>query len=172
MLRQVFNGAGTIFKFGANVQSRSLSTSGQMLVEKCINRIQLLGRVGRTPAQFGMEPRTTVAFSLATNRAVKVTKEDGTDELELRPCWHTINVHKPQLQEYVLKYIEKGSRLLLNGRIEYRNLTKGENAPRTVTVIVVDDMVIISSPRYGQVEESQETLAEGEVVAEEAPIPK
>lgn len=43
-----------------------------------INRIQLLGRVGRTPAQFGMEPRTTVAFSLATNRAVKVTKEDGT----------------------------------------------------------------------------------------------
>ena len=33
-------------------------------------------------------------------------------------------------------------------------------------------MVIISSPRYGQVEESQETLAEGEVEAEEAPIPK
>lgn len=30
------------------------------------------------------------------------------DELELRPCWHTINVHKPQLQEYVLKYVEKG----------------------------------------------------------------
>lgn len=29
------------------------------------------------------------------------------------------------------------SRLLLNGRIEYRNLTKGENAPRTITVIVV-----------------------------------
>ena len=61
MLRRVFNGAGvrriwscmclrvlvcvfqTIFKFGANVQSRSLSTSGQMLVEKCKCVISISG---------------------------------------------------------------------------------------------------------------------------------
>ena len=34
--------------------------------------------------------------------------------------WHSINVIRPALQEIVLKYVKKGTRVLVNGRLEYQ----------------------------------------------------
>ena len=57
-----------------------------------------------------------------------------------RTTWHLLNIRIPWLREYALNYIRKGSRLLINGRLEYTQSTKEDGTVKDHTIIVVGEL--------------------------------
>lgn len=94
-----------------------------------MNKVILIGRVGKEP----VVTDTVAKFSLATDG---YKKDDGTKTTE----WHSIKVFG-KLKEIVEKYVKKGARLCVEGRIQTQ---KWED--KFYTDIVVEKLEIIDFP--------------------------
>ncbi|KAG5327541.1 SSBP protein, partial [Pseudoatta argentina] len=105
-------------------------------IEKCVNNVTLLGRVGADPQKRGSE-HPVVLFSLATHTNYKY--ESG--EFMQRTDWHKICIFKPNLRESVYKYLKKGQRVMVNGRISYSEFKDAEGKNVLATSIIADDII-------------------------------
>jgi single-stranded DNA-binding protein len=56
-----------------------------------------------------------------------------------RTAWHLLNVRNPRLRDIILDNIYKGTRLMVNGRLEYTQSTREDGSTREYTVIVVGE---------------------------------
>ncbi|CAH1635259.1 unnamed protein product [Spodoptera littoralis] len=83
--------------------------------EKTINQVTLLGRVGADPQKRGSEEHPVINFPLATHYSYKY--ESG-DMLQ-RTDWHRISIFKPGLRDTVYKYLKKGQRVYITGKLSY-----------------------------------------------------
>uniref|UniRef100_A0A0K8TSF7 Putative single-stranded dna-binding protein n=1 Tax=Tabanus bromius TaxID=304241 RepID=A0A0K8TSF7_TABBR len=106
-------------------------------IEKTLNSVTLLGRVGADPQKRGNEEHPVVTFSLATHNNYRYESGDWSQ----RTDWHRIVVFKPNLRESVLEYLKKGQRTLVQGRITYGEITDQEGKQRLSTSIIADDVV-------------------------------
>ncbi|XP_011689414.1 PREDICTED: single-stranded DNA-binding protein, mitochondrial [Wasmannia auropunctata] len=106
-------------------------------IEKCVNNVTLLGRVGTEPQKRGSAEHPVVIFSLATHTNYKY--EAG--EFMQRTDWHRICVFKPNLRDTVYKYLKKGKRAMINGRISYNEVTGADGNVSTSTSIIADDVI-------------------------------
>ena len=52
-----------------------------------------------------------------------------------KTTWHSINVFKPYLQDVVMKLVQKGSRVYINGRLSNTKYVK-DGAEKYITVII------------------------------------
>lgn len=112
-------------------------------VEKSINRVSLMGRVGNDPQLRGTEKNPVLLFSLATHENFR----NETGRLQQKTMWHRIGIFKPGLREAVFKYLKKGQRLYVTGNITYSNLKDpATNTARVATTIVADDVIVLSGP--------------------------
>ena len=120
-------------------------------MSRCINKITLLGNVGRDPDVNTTADGTKVAhLSMATSR--RVPRNGGFEE---RTEWHRLTLWD-RLAQLAEDYIRKGDRLFVEGRMEYDSYERnGETIP--TAEITVRDLVLLGSPRN----------ASGEVGAEE-----
>lgn len=107
-----------------------------------VNKVILLGNVGQDPRVKYFDTGSAVAtFSLATtDRAY--TLSNGTQVPE-RTEWHNI-VTSNRLAEIVDKYVHKGDKLYLEGKIRTRSYNDQAGATRYVTEIYVDNMEMLS----------------------------
>nr|CAG4644525.1 EOG090X0O5J [Lepidurus arcticus] len=106
-------------------------------LEKTVNQITLLGRVGSTPTKRGSSEHPVVVFSLATQSNYQYSSGDVSQKAE----WHRICVFKPYLRETAFKYVTKGQRVLVMGRLIYGDVKDNEGNSRQVASIVADDIV-------------------------------
>lgn len=53
-----------------------------------------------------------------------------------RTNWHLINVRPPSTQQYVMKYVKKGSRVFVGGRIEYLRSQDEQGETKDLAVII------------------------------------
>ncbi|XP_058806852.1 single-stranded DNA-binding protein, mitochondrial isoform X2 [Phymastichus coffea] len=106
-------------------------------IEKTINQVTLLGRVGAEPQKRGNEEHPVVVFSLATHINYRY---DGGDLMQ-KTDWHRICVFKPTLRETVYNYLRKGQRVLINGRLSYGEIRDEEGNAKTTTSVIADDIV-------------------------------
>lgn len=108
---------------------------------KSVNRVTLLGNVGRDPEVKALTGGNVVAeFSLATSTGGYTTK-DGR-EVPQKTQWHRIKAFGA-ITSNIEKYVKKGSTIYVEGRIEYIEYEKnGEK--RTVTEIILEDMSLLS----------------------------
>lgn len=97
-----------------NIQT-STDIDVNMKLEKSINQVTLLGRVGGEAQKKGSNEHPVVIFSLATHNNYKYTNGD----IVQRTDWHKICVFKPNLRENVYTYLKKGQRVLVSGKISY-----------------------------------------------------
>ena len=105
-----------------------------------VNKVILLGNVGRDPEIRYVETRPIDSFPLATDeRAVKLP--DGS-ERPGRTEWHNI-IMWDAAAEMAERYIRKGTRLYVEGRLRYRVWEDRTAIKRTVTEIYVDTFEII-----------------------------
>ena len=97
-----------------------------------MNKAILLGNVGRTPDLKELPNGTQCAeFSLATNR--KWTNKDGEKVEETE--WHNVVAYGRQA-EVIGKYVEKGSKLMVEGRIKTDQWEKdGEKRYKTRVIL-------------------------------------
>ncbi|XP_046394083.1 single-stranded DNA-binding protein, mitochondrial [Ischnura elegans] len=106
-------------------------------VEKTINQVTLLGRVGADPQKRGTEQHPVVIFSLATHQNYKY----DTGDLMQKTEWHRVVVFKPALRESVYQYLSKGQRVYVSGRLTYGEVKDESGATRTTTAVVADDVI-------------------------------
>jgi single-strand DNA-binding protein len=110
---------------------------------KSVNRVTLLGNVGRDPEVKVLTGGNAVAeFSLATSTGGYTTK-DGK-EVPQRTQWHRIKAFGA-ITTAIERYVKKGASIYVEGRIEYSEYEKnGEK--RTMTEIILEDMSLLSQP--------------------------
>lgn len=107
---------------------------------KTLNRVQLLGNVGRTPEVKSTQGGTTVAtFSLATVNRYKDGQGNWQDATE----WHNC-VTFGKLAEIVRDYVGKGVKLYVEGRLQTRSWDDKDSGKKQYrTEIVVSDVTLL-----------------------------
>ena len=115
-----------------------------------MNKVLLSGNLGRNPVLRYTQNKIPVAnFSLATNESW-TDKETG--EQMQRTEWHNIVAWK-RLGEVCAEYLQKGSKVLVEGRLQTRDYTvmiDGKEQPRRVTEIVLNDVEFLSPRKASQ----------------------
>ena len=108
-----------------------------------VNKVILIGNVGQDPRVKYFDAGSAVAtFSLATTER-GYTLANGT-QIPDRTEWHNI-VASNRWAEIVDKYVRKGERLYLEGKIRTRSYSDQSGAMRYITEVYVDYMEMLSS---------------------------
>ena len=129
-----------------------------------VNKVILLGNVGRDPEVRNPAPGQTVAsFPLATSDRAYTTSS-GTQVPE-RTEWHNI-VMWGRNAEVAEKYIHKGTRLYIEGRLRTRNWEDKNKMKRYITEIYVDSFEMLGG---GQRNGSDDAKPNNQQPAQTAP---
>ncbi|XP_037707456.1 single-stranded DNA-binding protein, mitochondrial [Drosophila subpulchrella] len=106
-------------------------------IEKTVNTVTILGRVGADPQLRGSQEHPVVTFSVATHTNYKYENGDWAQ----RTDWHRVVVFKPNLRDTVLEYLKKGQRTMVQGKITYGEITDQQGNQKTSTSIIADDVL-------------------------------
>ncbi|XP_011345446.1 single-stranded DNA-binding protein, mitochondrial [Ooceraea biroi] len=126
-----------VSRLNSNIRCFSQETNQTMRIEKTINDVTLLGRVGADPQKRGSTEHPVVVFSLATHTNYKYE----TGEYMQRTDWHKICVFKPNLRDTVYDYLKKGQRVMVNGRLSYSEYKDEGGNTHPSTAIIADDVI-------------------------------
>lgn len=108
-----------------------------------VNKVILVGRLGKDPEVRNLESGATVAnFTVATSESYK-DKTTG-DKKEVTE-WHNIVLWRG-LAEIAAKYLHKGDLIYLEGKLRTRSWEK-EGVTRYTTEVVGDNMTMLSTKR-------------------------
>ena len=109
-----------------------------------VNKVILIGNVGKEPDVKALDSGKKVAnFPLATSER-GYTLANGTQVPE-RTEWHNIVVWGG-LAEVVERYVNKGDKLYLEGKIRTRNYDDKQGIKRYMTEVYVDNLEMLGSP--------------------------
>lgn len=108
-----------------------------------VNKVILIGNVGRDPAIRYIGQRPVAEFALATTERARTT-QNGTQVPE-RTEWHRIVMFDSNA-ETAEKYIRKGSKLYIEGKLRTRVWEDRNTIKHNVTEIYVDNFEILSRP--------------------------
>jgi len=107
-------------------------------MSRSVNRITLIGNVGRDPDIHETKNGTKVAhFSLATNRRAP------SSEGEERTDWHRLTLWNKQAQ-FAEDYVRTGDRIYIDGRLEYDSYERDGVVIPTAEVIVREVVLLTS----------------------------
>ncbi len=106
-------------------------------MSKTINKVELLGRVGTEPEMRYAPSGTAVTqLRLATDRR----RQDGTVEAD----WHTVTCWG-KLAEAVDRYVQKGDRLYVAGRLAQNSYETQDGQRRHSTEVHAAEAVFLDS---------------------------
>lgn len=115
---------------------------------RSVNEVFLLGNVGQDPEVRETSGGMRIAkVSLATSRKYKDQEQTQ---------WHRLTLFGA-LAEVAEKYVRKGDRIHVRGRIEY-STTEHEGTTRYWTDIVVNDLVMLGSTSGATSEPAKDPL--------------
>ncbi|XP_034019067.1 single-stranded DNA-binding protein, mitochondrial [Thalassophryne amazonica] len=126
---------------------RHMSTQSTFSLERSINRVQLLGRVGQEPVMRQADGRNPVTiFSIATNEMWRTGETEGNTagDISQKTTWHRVSVFKPGLRDVAYQYIHKGSRILVEGKLDYGEYVDKNQVRRQATTIIADNIIFLS----------------------------
>lgn len=110
-----------------------------------VNKVILIGNVGKDPDVRYVDTNTAVAtFTLATTER-GYTLANGT-KVPDRTEWHNIVLWRG-LAEVCEKYVRKGDKLYIEGKIRTRSYDDQKGVKRYITEIYADNMEMLSAPR-------------------------
>lgn len=114
-----------------------------------VNKVILIGNVGQDPKVTFYDGGNCVAqLSFATSEK-GYTLQNGT-QIPDRTEWHNL-VFRNRLAEIVDKYVHKGDKLYIEGKIRTRSYDDQAGVKRYVTEIFVDSMEMLSPKAAGVV---------------------
>ena len=104
-----------------------------------VNKVILIGNLGKDPEIQFLEGNIAVAkFSLATTEKFKDKEGKAFSHTE----WHNIVVWRG-LAEMAQKYLKKGNRIYLEGRLKSRFWEDKDHRRNTITEIIADNLVMM-----------------------------
>lgn len=105
-----------------------------------VNKVILLGNVGKDPQIRDGNGQKFATFSLATTDK-SYTKRDGT-VIQERTEWHSI-VANGNIVQVIERYVKAGTKLYIEGKLRTRKYTARDNTERQVTEVYVDSMELL-----------------------------
>ncbi|MCX7744706.1 MAG: single-stranded DNA-binding protein [Flavobacteriales bacterium] len=104
-----------------------------------INKVILLGNLGKDPEIRSLENGTMVAkFPLATSETYKNRNGEKVETTE----WHNIVMWRG-LAEIAEKYLRKGSKIYIEGKIRTRSYDDKDGNKKYITEIEADNMLML-----------------------------
>lgn len=124
-----------------------------------VNKVILIGNLGADPEVRHLQNDVTVAnFNLATSETYK---DRQTGEKREQTEWHRVVVWRG-LAEVVEKYVKKGSKVYVEGKLRTRKWEK-DGIERYTTEIMADQLTMLDratgSDQGGQHGQSQQTAS-------------
>jgi single-strand DNA-binding protein len=119
-------------------------------MSRSLNKVTLIGNLGNDPEVRSTTGGNRVAtFSLATSRSWNDASGSKQEKTEWHRCvvWNT---KSSQLADIVEKYVKKGDKLYVEGRIEYRQWQDKENQTRYSTEINVRELIMLGGGSGGR----------------------
>jgi len=118
-------------------------------VSRSLNKVTLIGNLGNDPEVRSTSGGNRVAtFSLATSRSWN----DAAGAKQEKTEWHRCvvwNTKSSQLADIVERYVKKGDKIYVEGRIEYRQWQDKDGQTRYSTEINVRELIMLGAPRGG-----------------------
>lgn len=121
-------------------------------MSRSLNKVTLIGNLGSDPEVRSTTGGNRVAtFSLATSRSWNDQSGSKQEKTEWHRCvvWNT---KSSQLADIVERYVKKGDKLYVEGRIEYRQWQDKEGQTKYSTEINVRELIMLGSPKGGDAE--------------------
>jgi single-strand DNA-binding protein len=105
-----------------------------------VNKAILIGNLGNKPESRQVGDNLVCQFSLATSETYK----DKTGEKKTETTWHNLVVWG-KLAEICEKYLDKGSKIYVEGKIRNREYENNEGKKVKVSEIIVNTMQMLGS---------------------------
>src|ERR1043166_7254404 len=118
-------------------------------VSRSLNKVMLIGNLDNDPEVRSTTGGNRVAtFSLATSRSWNDASGSKQEKTEWHRCvvWNT---KSSQLADIVERYVKKGDKLYVEGRIEYRQWQDKDGQTRYSTEINVRELIMLGGARAG-----------------------
>ena len=107
-----------------------------------LNKVMLIGNVGQEPTVRYLDTGVCVASVRLATTDRAYTMRDGTQVPE-RAEWHSL-LFWDKLAETVEKYVHKGDKLYVEGKIQTRSYTDKQGISRQVVEIMVNSMEMLT----------------------------
>lgn len=132
-----------------------------------LNRVQLIGNLGQDVSMRYSQSGTAIAnFSLATAE----TWKDQSGVKQTKTEWHRVTAFK-RLAEICGEYLNKGSKVYIEGKIQTRKWTDKDGNDRWSTEIVANSMLMLDSKGDRQEKPSEPPVPEpAEEMGEDVPF--
>lgn len=129
----------------ATWQEEKQTEKGQHKNMRGVNRVMLIGNLGKDPDMQFLEGNIAVAkFSLATTETYK----DRSGKLISQTEWHTVVLWRG-LAELAQKYLHRGSLVYIEGRLKTRSWEDKEGNKKFATEIVGDNLIMLDKRNDG-----------------------
>jgi len=104
-----------------------------------LNKVMLIGNLGKDPElNVTSDGAPVTKFSLAVNRRYKAATGEQKEETE----WFNVVTWR-QLAEICERYLHKGSKVYIEGRLTQRKYTDREGVQRTMVEVIANDMKML-----------------------------
>ncbi len=108
-----------------------------------VNKVILIGNLGKDPEVRHLDNGVIVAnFPVATS---EVYTDRATGERRETTDWHDVVVWRG-LAEVVEKYVRKGHKVYIEGKLRKRSWQDKEGNTRYTTEVVADELTMLSKP--------------------------
>lgn len=131
-----------------------------------VNRVFLLGQVGRDPEVKEIGGAKYATFSLATSESYK----DKNGERQTNTEWHTIVCWR-NTAEVVERYVTKGMQLFVEGQLRTRSWEDSEGKKRYVTEIVAKEVQFVGKKESSEPRMQTTPLVNGIVEPDDSDLP-
>lgn len=122
-----------------------------------LNKITIIGSLGKDPDVRTMQNgNKVVSFSVATSES---WKNKNTGEKETRTEWHKVVVFNDRLTSLCESYLQKGSKVYIEGQLQTRKWTGEDGRENYSTEIVLQqyrgEIMFLSAKKEAQPQDSQ-----------------
>ncbi len=125
------------------------------MASRSLNKVLLIGNLTRDPElRYTPQGNAVCSMGLATNRSWQ--PQDGGERREETEFHRLVAWNK--LAELCAQLLSKGRKIYIEGRLQTRSWDAQDGTKRTITEIVIEDMIVLDPRR--------ETVSSGDVVEE------
>ena len=107
-----------------------------------LNKVAFIGAVGKKPEiRQSADGKKIASFSIAINESYK----DKNGEKKENTNWFNVVCFNAPLCEVIEKYVSKGSRLYLDGKLQNRKYTDKAGVERYATDVVLQNFLMLDT---------------------------
>jgi single-strand DNA-binding protein len=121
-----------------------------------INKVILVGNLGKNAEIRSFENNTKISFSLATTEVYKGKDGQNTEQTE----WHEIVFWRSNMNDFAERYLKKGTKVYIEGKIRTRSWDDKDGVKKYRTEIIGDKVEILVARKEDGQQNVQQTSEE------------